>query len=110
MAHRVGMHKAIGNPEFSCGPDDCFSGVRCPCCDDFYVSVNGDPSTVDGHDSYRAAWGGRGSLLVVPFIGECGSEFDICFGVHKGNTMAFVRVRVDCRLVAADTPAPRPGG
>ena len=71
----------------------------CPCCGGEYVS-SGTPHEIDGNDDYRAGWGGRGSLLLIPFHGECGSEWDLCFGFHKGMTMAFVRVRVTCTVAS----------
>lgn len=70
--------------------------MLCPCCG-FEYQHAGSPSRIDGKDDYAAGWGGRGDLVIVPFWGECGSEWDICFGFHKGYTANFVRVRKDCR-------------
>ena len=80
-------------PVLDATPDG--AAVLCPCCGDYNQHV-GDPHVIDGEDDYRAGWGGRGDLVLVPFWGECGSEWDICFGFHKGSTEAFVRVRVPC--------------
>ena len=67
-----------------------FKVLMCSVCGCNYNHV-GEPYTVAGEDDYRAGWGGRGDLVVVPFEGECGHEWEICFGFHKGETMAFVR-------------------
>jgi hypothetical protein len=64
--------------------------VVCPACGFEYTRA-GTPRVVDGEDDYRAGWGGRGDLIVIPFVGECGHSWELCFGFHKGNTMAFVR-------------------
>ncbi len=47
---------------------------------------------VPGGDDYEAGWGGRGDLTVLPFEGECGHRWALCFGFHKGMTAAFVAV------------------
>jgi hypothetical protein len=46
---------------------------------------------VPGHDAYRAGWGGRGDLLIIPMWGECEHSWELCFGSHKGQTFCFVR-------------------
>jgi hypothetical protein len=46
---------------------------------------------IDGKDSGQAGWNGRGDLYVLGFWGECGHEFEVCFGFHKGTTFAFSR-------------------
>ena len=76
-------------------------GAQCPCCGYEYVHA-GTPHVIDGDDSYRAGWGGRGDLIIVPFGCECGSEWDLCFGFHKGLTQTFLRVRADCRSLTGE--------
>jgi hypothetical protein len=71
-------------------------GIKCPCCGFEYVDF-GSPDFISRGD-YQNEWHGRGQLLVIPFQGECGGAWDLCFGFHKGNTMAFIRIRKDCRL------------
>ncbi len=71
-----------------------YSMLVCPDCSLEYTHI-GEPRKVSGNDSYDA-WSGRGDLLVIPFTGECGSEWEICFGFHKGYTDAFVRIRKAC--------------
>lgn len=36
-------------------------------------------------------WGGDGNLVAVPIRGKCGHNWQVCFGLHRGNTYAFVR-------------------
>ena len=68
--------------------------VKCPVCGSEYVSV-ANMREVSGEDSYKAGWWGRGDLNVIGFVGECGHEFELCFGFHKGNTAAFCRIAVE---------------
>ncbi len=65
-------------------------GIKCPQCGFEYVHFHA-PTLIDGKDNY-AAWSGRGDLIVVPFWGECGHAWELCFGFHKGNTNGFVRL------------------
>jgi hypothetical protein len=74
--------------------EEQYSMLVCPDCNFEYTHI-GEPRKVSGNDNY-AAWLGRGDFLVIPFWGECGSEWEICFGFHKGQTDAFVRVRKSC--------------
>jgi len=76
------------------GHENFYSMLVCPVCSFEYTHI-GEPRTVNGNDNYDA-WSGRGDLLVIPFTGECGSEWEICFGFHKGNTDTFVRVKKSC--------------
>lgn len=76
------------------GREELFSLLACPDCSFEYTHI-GEPRKVSGNDDY-AAWLGRGDFLVIPFTGECGSEWEICFGFHKGQTDAFVRIRKSC--------------
>lgn len=51
----------------------------------------------DGGDNYEAKWGGRGDLAVIPMWGECGSQWEVCIGFHKGQSRIFVRVSESCK-------------
>lgn len=64
--------------------------VVCPLCGDEYQHA-GDPRTIPGNDNYEAGWPGRGDLLVIPFRGECGHRWELCFGFHKGSSHVFAR-------------------
>lgn len=81
--------------------------LNCPAfgCGDNYQHV-GLPFVVDGRDEYAAHWGGRGDLVVVPFWGECGHTWEVCFGFHKGDTVIFT-IRPG-RPGPAETYAPLP--
>lgn len=71
--------------------DRAMCDVRCPLCG--YVDQDmGLPALVPGEDNYKAGWGGRGDLIVIPMKGYCGHKWDICFGFHKGRVAAFARV------------------
>ena len=74
--------------------EDVYSMLVCPECNFEHTNI-GEPRKVSGNDNYEA-WRGRGDLLVIPFFGQCGSEWEICFGFHKGNTDAFIRVKKSC--------------
>ena len=60
--------------------------VLCPICRYDYVHMS-DPITLSS-DSYTA-WHGRGDAIKIPFDGECGHRFALCFGYHKGQVFAF---------------------
>jgi hypothetical protein len=64
--------------------------VVCPTCECINVHLV-YMKQVDGQDSYKAGWGGRGDLHVLGFEGECGHDFEVCFGFHKGITSVFRR-------------------
>jgi len=64
--------------------------LRCPICNFDYQHF-GDPERISGKDDYKA-WHGRGDLLRIPFWGECGHNWYICIGFHKGQSFAFVEV------------------
>lgn len=67
-------------------PDGLFE-VLCPVCRHDYTHPV-DPIMVDGEDAGKA-WSGRGDAVKVPFVGECGHRFALCFGFHKGQTFCF---------------------
>ena len=90
----MSIDKVIKEPRLSSWTGNLYSNLLCPVCG-FHCNHIGEPRTVGGKDDYEA-WAGRGDLLVIPFSGECGSEWEICFGFHKGESSAFVRVRKSC--------------
>ena len=67
------------------------TALRCPTCQ-FEYQRWGQPRVVQGNDHYEAGWGGQGDLLVVPIKGECGHNWELCIGFHKGISGIFVRV------------------
>jgi hypothetical protein len=62
--------------------------LHCPSCRSDYVAWSGPPIVDRCDDS--SAWEGRGSLLTIPMQGECGHDFEISLGFHKGGTWLFV--------------------
>lgn len=68
--------------------------VKCAVCGYEYVRVV-YMREVAGNDNYEAGWCGRGDLNVIGFEGECGHEFELCFGFHKGNVHVFGRVDIE---------------
>lgn len=67
--------------------------IKCPICLGQYQHVE-SPHFVSGNDDYDADWGGRGDLVVIPFWGECGHQWELCIGFHKGNSYIFARVPI----------------
>lgn len=65
--------------------------VLCPVCECFNVHPT-HSYQVKGNDSGDAGWQGRGDLHALGFWGECGHNFEVCFGFHKGSTYVFSRV------------------
>jgi len=76
--------------------DDSFEAalLYCPACryapDNMPFAHAGEPY-VEETDNYEA-WSGRGKCVVIPYCGECGHYFEVCFGFHKGFNYAFVRI------------------
>lgn len=92
-----GIHRVFKADDCVAGadrnPETC--GLRCPCCGSEWQHVE-TPREICSDDSYRAGWGGRGDLLIIPISGECGSAYELCFGFHKGETSVFVRIVRSC--------------
>jgi hypothetical protein len=86
--------QVLKNPDLSSWTGNLYSTLVCPVCSFDYNHI-GKPRRVQGGDAYLA-WAGRGDLLVIPFSGECGSEWELCFGFHKGQSSGFVRVSKSC--------------
>ncbi|MEG0052209.1 MAG: hypothetical protein RR068_07125 [Hafnia sp.] len=42
-------------------------------------------------------WQGNGALAVTPVWSECGSEWEICIGEHKGDAPIFARITKSCK-------------
>lgn len=80
----------LGGTWESSWSDGVISDLICPICGEFYnhLKFQGE---VDGEDSYKAGWGGRGDLLILEFVGECGHLWQLLFGFHKGYMAVLVR-------------------
>ena len=66
----------------------------CPICQYDHTHI-GTPKVVDSQDNYKA-WVGRGDKIVLPVESECGSEFQICFGYHKGQNFIYTEILKKC--------------
>lgn len=95
MERRLPLTKILNALDNSWG-DGVTCDIRCPVCGCEYQHCL-TPQVVDGQDNYKADWGGRGDLTVIPVWGECGSKWEICFGFHKGITSTFVRLIKSCK-------------
>lgn len=80
--------------EFVAYPHDLM--LKCPFCGDGYVHA-GAPYVERSPSDYGNNWWGRGQLIRIPFEGECGSEWDLCIGQHKGNEYIFVSLQKSCK-------------
>ena len=69
--------------------------LMCPVCGFDYNHL-GEPTKQPGNDNYKADWKGRGDLIVIPISAECGCEWEMCFGFHKGQVAASTRVTKTC--------------
>jgi len=60
----------------------------CPVCGGEYNHVMG--FEVVSSDDYKAWSGGRGNCYIIKMSGECGHDWEICIGFHKGYCYIFV--------------------
>lgn len=60
--------------------------IRCPVCG-HNNSHTGDAKFLSSDE--RKAWDGRGSCITIEFEGECGHEWNLCIGYHKGENFVF---------------------
>ncbi|MDO8997667.1 MAG: hypothetical protein Q7U77_13665 [Sediminibacterium sp.] len=66
----------------------------CPICKCINSHINPPFLMVDEN------WHGNGELAVTPIWSECGSEWQICIGSHKGFVPIFVRIIKSCQAPA----------
>jgi len=94
MGEYFSLKDVLNNDVDECGwQNGTARNLNCPVCGDNFQHVGkdvGEPRLIDGQNAY-AAWDGKGDLVVVPVVGECGHKWELCFGFHKGNTAAFAR-------------------
>ena len=69
--------------------------LQCPTCGDLYQHSE-QPYSIDSRDKAGTIWEGRGDVLAVPIWGECGLQWLLCLGFHKGYTGIFVRLVLSC--------------
>ena len=65
------------------------SKLLCPVCNGRY---NHKTRIVkrSGHDNYQA-WKGRGNLIEIFMHGECGHNWSLSIGFHKGESFIFCK-------------------
>jgi len=74
--------------------------VVCPICRDKNQHVIPQAFDTDGDDNGKA-WDGRGDLYRIPFWGECGHNWHLCLGFHKGETFIYAE-----KIDVTQAPAP----
>lgn len=67
--------------------------LYCPVCGCINSHVRSPYFMVD------EKWHGNGELAVTPLWSECGSEWQVCIGSHKGDAPIFVRVSKSCKTL-----------
>ena len=72
------------------------SFLVCPICQ-FEYSHLGRPYIIKGNDNYEAFPRVRGNLTVIPVSNECGCQWELCFGEHKGSVACFTRIIEKCK-------------
>lgn len=76
--------------------DNYTSELKCPVCGYDYQDFS-TPKIVSDEEAWKANWKGRGSLLIIPMEGECGSQWQICIGFHKGKSKIFTQLVQACK-------------
>ena len=71
--------------------------LECPVCRCEYVRLS-EVVNRDGFDRYATETGVKGDVTTLLFKSECGSEFEISYGFHKGATAAWSGVLKSCRI------------
>lgn len=66
--------------------------LECPVCGCFNTHLN-PPYLVVGED-----WNGYGELAITPLNSECGCEWEVCIGFHKGDSVIFTRINSPCKV------------
>jgi len=95
MENRLSLAQAL-NFNDSLWNDGIMTDLKCPECGHNNQHLL-QPHFVSGNDNYEAGWNGRGDLVIVPIESECGSNWEICLGFHKGTTSSFVRLGRSCK-------------
>lgn len=82
-------------PSMSCEEWPPILDLICPTCGSNYTHVR-NQKHINGEDDYQA-WQGRGDVVKLLCIGECGAEWHMCFGFHKGTTYAYAEILHSCK-------------
>lgn len=70
--------------------------IPCPICGFEYTHQTREMRWFDGSDSYEAPHGLRGDLFAMAMWSECGCDWWLCFGFHKGQTYVSARIWHGC--------------
>lgn len=74
---------------------------RCPSCyEEYHHLKSGIARLIPEGDTNTVGWEGRGALVVLDIVGECGSEWSLCVGEHKGNLEVFASLAHSCKDVS----------
>ena len=82
------VHGAIWDSYGDANDLEMESLYKCPVCNFEYVHF--EAAEYFDVDDYSAPWQGRGSCLRIPMWGECGHEWYLIFGFHKGWTYQYI--------------------
>lgn len=81
----INIRKILGDPSgWSIGEHE----IKCPFCGYNYQHFC-TPIMNDEDGDYQA-WRGKGDLISILFKGECGHNWELRIGFHKGDSYIFV--------------------
>jgi len=46
---------------------------------------------------FQDEWHGNGEVSITKLWSECGSEWEVCIGYHKGTASIFARISKSCK-------------
>lgn len=89
MKTELDIHPSLSKDMIAVGSGQ--RNLHCPVCGCINSHVKAPYLMVD------EKWHGNGELAVTPLWSECGSEWEVCIGAHKGDAPMFVRVNKSCK-------------
>ena len=88
MKAELDILKSISQELIASGSDQ--RNLKCPICGHPNAHISAPYMILDDD------WHGNGELAIIPLSSECGSEWHVCIGSHKGDAPIFVRVNKTC--------------
>lgn len=88
----------VGHLRGASGADNPAFLFVCPICRCEYVHIVGVGTKQGGATGYATGTGVKGDVITLTFFGECGSEFELNYGSHKGYTFVWKDVIKSCRV------------
>jgi len=67
-----------------------YRAILCPVCKYEYNHILSSEK-IEGEDSHKAPWQGRGDLVLTKMRCENWHEWELCLGFHKGQSFIFIR-------------------